>query len=205
VKGSNAKRGAPLDFDLHGSMWSLHSAVANRRRASPSSPEARIRLLEEEQAVREVLVRYTYYYDAADLDGVMSVFHDDCLLINPRGTYVGKEAIRRNYGYLISLTKIVFHLAPNVLVRVADDLQQAWMTAYYYGVAVAPDGKLNATAGTYADRLLKTGEDWKIVARRITYNLRNSLAALPPVDLPQAPAPTRAETSRDIVGAGAEM
>jgi ketosteroid isomerase-like protein len=202
--GMAANPGLP-SFDMRGPMWGMHEAVANLPRSRPASLEDRVRLLEEEQAARDLLVRYTYFYDAGNLDGVMSVFHDDGVLINPRGTYAGKDAIRRNYGFLISLSKIVFHFAPNVLVRVADDWQQAWMTAYYYGTAVTPDGKLIATAGTYADRLTKTGADWQIIARRITYNFRNFLTPAPPTDIPSAPAPSRAESSRDLLGPGAEM
>jgi ketosteroid isomerase-like protein len=202
---SDNRRGTTLDFNMRGSMWAMHEAVARLPRSQPATVEARLRLIEEEQAARDLLVRYTYFYDAGDLEGVMSVFHDDGVLINPRGTYAGKDAIRRNYAFLISLSKIVFHLAPNVLVRVADDYEQAWMTAYYYGIAVAPDGKLIATAGTYADRLAKTGSGWQIIARRITYNFRNSLTPQPPTDMPAAPTPSRAESSRDLVGPGVEM
>jgi ketosteroid isomerase-like protein len=194
-----------FEFNMRGPMWAMHGALARLPRARPQGSEDRLRLLEEELAVKDLLVRYTYFYDAGDLDGVMTVFHDDCVLINPRGTYEGKNAIRHNYEYLISLSKIVFHLAPNVMVRVAEDFSQAWMTAYYYGIAVTPDGRLIATAGTYADRLVKTDEGWKIIERRITYNFRNSLSALPPTDMPAAPPPSRIESSRDLVGPGAEM
>ncbi len=192
-------------LDLHGSMWSIHHALATTPRPRAASVAARLRLVEEELAVRDVLARYTYFYDGADLDGVMSVFHERCVLINPRGTYVGAEAIRRNYAFLISLSKIVLHLAPNVMVRITKGLREAWMTAYYYGVAATPTGTLYATGGTYADRLVKEKGDWKIIARRISYNLRNTLSPEPPTNMPPAPQPTRAQTSRDIIGPATEM
>ena len=162
-------------------------------------------MAEEEAAVKDVLTRYTYFYDGADIDGVMSVFHDDCVLINPRGTYIGKDAIRRNYAFLISLSKIVLHFASNVMVRFNNDGEDAWMTAYYYGVAATPDGELIATGGTYADHLIKVKRSWKIIERRITYNLRHTLSPAPPGRMARAPVPTRRQSSRDIVGSGSEM
>lgn len=204
-KPAAKKASDPLSgLDLHGPMWSIHHALARTPRRSTSTL-GRQRLIEEELAVKDVLVRYTYFYDGGDLDGVMSVFHDDCVLINPRGTYVGKEAIRRNYGFLIALSKIVLHLAPNAMVRFAEGAKEAWMTAYYYGVAATPERKLIATGGTYADRLVKVKGDWKIIERRITYNFRHTLSPEAPGSFPPAPTPTRKQSSRDIIGPDTEM
>lgn len=199
------RSGGIANVDTHGAMWSVHHALAREPRARGKTTAERIRLLEEERAVKDLLVRYTYFYDGADLDGVMSVFHDDCVLINPRGTYAGKDAIRRNYAFLISLSRVVLHFAPNVLVRFTKSGKEAWMTAYYYGIAATPEHKLLATGGTYADHLVKVKGDWKIDHRRITYNLRNTLDPDPPGAFPGAPAPTRKQSSRDIVGSDFEM
>lgn len=192
-------------LDLLGPMWSIHHAVAQAPSERGASLLERLQNIEEQAAVKDVLTRYTYFYDGADLDGVMSVFHDDCVLINPRGTYIGKDAIRRNYAFLISLSKIVLHFATNVMVRFTKDGKDAWMTAYYYGVAATPDRKLIATGGTYADHLIKVKHDWRILERRITYNVRNTLSPAPPGPMPSAPIPTRKRSSRDIVGSGTEM
>lgn len=202
---TNRGDSASMTFDLRAPMWGIHHALAWVPRRPAGSQEERLRRVEEELAVMDVLARYTYFYDGGDVDGVLSVFHDDCVLINPRGTYVGKEAIRRNYTFLMSLSKVVLHFATNVAVRVADDATQAWMTAYYYSMAATPAGRLVATGGTYADRLVKVGADWKIIERRITYNVRHTAVPEPPGATPVPPAPTRPESSRDIVGPAAEM
>jgi len=169
-----------------------------------STIEDRLRLIEEERAVQDVLTRYTHFYDGGDVDGVMSVFHPECTLINPRGTYVGADAIRRNYTFLISLSKIVLHLAPNVIVRVSEGAEHAWMTAYYYSIAADKEGMLIGTGGTYADELVKVDGSWRIIRRRITYNFRHTLVRAPAGEaLP--PPPTSKESSRDIVGPDWEM
>jgi hypothetical protein len=199
---SRGARAAATRLNLRGSMWNVHHALASMPRPHADTLEGRVQLLEEEAAVRDVLARYTYFYDGADLDGVMSVFHDDCVLINPRGTYAGKDAIRRNYAFLISLSKVVLHLAPNAIVRVLSD-SDAWMASYYYGLAVAPDRTLNGTGGTYIDHLVKVAAEWKIIERRISYNFRHKLEPEPFVGSP--PEPTRGESSRDIIGPDLEM
>ena len=202
--GRRATKTSPR-LDLLGPMWNIHHGVARAPRKGDTTLRERLQMVEEEAAVKDVLTRYTYFYDGADLDGVMSVFHDDCMLINPRGTYIGKDAIRRNYAFLISLSKIVLHFATNVMVRFKDDAEEAWMTAYYYGVAATPDSELIATGGTYADHLIKVKGDWKIIERRITYNLRHTLSPAPPGRMAGAPVPTRKQSSRDILGSGSEM
>ncbi|OGB91281.1 MAG: hypothetical protein A3G35_09760 [candidate division NC10 bacterium RIFCSPLOWO2_12_FULL_66_18] len=199
------QEGRTPGFDMRGPMWAIHHKVVSLPIARGSSLEDRLRLVEEELAVRDVLTRYTYYYDGNDLDGTMTVFHDDCLLINPRGTYKGKEAIRRNYAYLMSQRRFVFHYATNVAVRLLDDGLEAWMTAYYYGVDVSGTGVLSSTAGTYADRLVKVEGEWKIIERRITYNYRHVLSPEPPIAAGRPPEPTAVETSRDLIGPDAML
>jgi hypothetical protein len=79
------------------------------------------------------------------------------------------------------------------------------MTAYYYSIAVTDEGQLIGTGGTYADRLVKLKGDWKIVERRITYNFRNTLSPAPPTSHRSPPAPTKSQSSRDILGSAVEM
>jgi hypothetical protein len=174
--------------------------VARHRRARPTSLAERLQLLEDEAAVQDVLARYTYFYDAKDVGGLLSVFHEECELINPRGTYIGHEAIRRNYVYLMEQSKVCLHLAPNV----AADRSAAWMTAYYYDISATHDGRLIGTGGTYADNLVPSGDAWKIAARRITYNFRHLLVPEAP-GRGTPPTPSKEESSRDIVGPEAEM
>src|SRR5688572_12019878 len=68
-----APRETVFDFNMRGPMWAMHGALARLPRALPQGSEDRLRLLEEELAVKDLLVRYTYFYDAGDLDGVMAV------------------------------------------------------------------------------------------------------------------------------------
>ena len=67
----------PVFSALKKSMWGLLQDAARLPWARTSSIEERLRILEEELALRDLLNRYTYFYDGNDLDGVMTVFADD--------------------------------------------------------------------------------------------------------------------------------
>ena len=190
---------------LQKSMWGLLQGLVRLPVTRAKDAEARLQRLEDELAVRDLLVRYTYFYDGKDLDGTMSVFDDECKLVNPRGSYFGKDAIRANYKHLISTRKFSFHAASNVAVRFLDN-GDAVMTAFYNSIGIYPSGSIAMVGGTYADKLSKKSGEWKIIERRITYNYRSRLAAENPFDAAKpAPTPTHPETSRDWIGREEQM
>jgi ketosteroid isomerase-like protein len=185
---------------LQKSMWGLLQGLVRLPRTSATDLETRLQRLEDEVALRDLLTRYTYFYDGNDLEGTMTVFDDDCKLVNPRGSYFGKQAIRENYAHLISTRKFSFHAATNIAIRLLDD-GEAVMSAFYNSINVYPSGSMALVGGTYADKLSKKSGEWKIIERRITYNHRSRLAADNPFDTAKpAPKPTHAETSRDWIG-----
>jgi hypothetical protein len=181
-------------------MWGVHHALARAPRPRPDSIEDRLELIESELAARDVLCRYAYFYDGKDIDGLMSVFHPEAKVVNPRGTYIGADAIRANYEFLMGLFRIVFHYAPNVMVRVLDG--SAWVTSYLLSVGVVGDG-FNANCSSYVARLVRHGGHWRIKEMRITSNV--------PIDLQrradamrgfgEPPEPTEETSSRDWIGA----
>ena len=190
---------------LQKSMWGLLQNIARLPRIKLTDVEKRLQRLEDELALHDLLSRYTYFYDGNDLDGVMSVFDDDCKLVNPRGSYFGRDAIRENYAHLISTRRFSFHAATNIAIRFLDD-GDAVMSAFYNSIGAYPSGSLAMVGGTYVDKLSKKNGEWKIIERRITYNHRSRLAAENPFDAAKpAPKPTHPETSRDWIGRDAQM
>lgn len=194
---------------LQKSMWSPLRELVLQPGAQDDSIERRLRRLEDERAIRDVLNQYTYCYDASDLDGVMGAFHTDCILVNPRGTYVGADLIRRNYGHLISTRKFSFHHISNDVVRIAEDGREAGFTSYFNCVIAFRSGALAGSSGTYVCRLAQEEGLWKITEMRITLNTRQSLtpaqsAVIAPSDSPDAPPapppPTIADGTRDWIG-----
>jgi ketosteroid isomerase-like protein len=191
---------------LKRSFWGLlHDHL--RIKDQPSGDLARrVQRLEDELALRDLLNTYTYYYDGSDLEGVVSVFTEDATLVNPRGTYVGAQAIRTNYAYNISNRKLSFHYASNVVVRVSEDGKEAAISAFYNAASVYASRSLASNGGSYSIRARKTAAGWKIAEMRITYNYRARLAADNPADtLKPFPTPTRPESSKDWIGPDAML
>jgi ketosteroid isomerase-like protein len=192
---------------LQHSMWAPFLELIRPRKRTEEL-EKRVRILEEEAAVKEVLNRYTYAYDASDIDVLMSVFHPDCVIVNPRGTYRGAELIRRNYDYMLPTRRFSFHCVTNVTVRIEESERDAGMSAYYQDVSFLPSGGMKATGGSYVSRLLKTDDNWKFIEARFTNNFQHRLAAdsasdaaasLAPTDA--APAPSAPDNTREWIGA----
>lgn len=183
---------------LRREMW--QPLVDNAREAvpAPAGVEARLARIEQESAIRDLLHRYAYCYDGNDVEGAISVFHADCVLINPRGSYVGLEAIRRNYQYLATVQRFSFHHLSNIVIRLSPDGRQALSTAYFHVVQVGNSGAADAGDGSYVDRLVFE-DDWKIAERRITFNLTYALSVLPDA-WPARPEPSRPEGSREWIG-----
>ena len=189
--------------DLGRSMWGVHHMLASTPRPTADDLEGRLALIEAESAAREVLTRYTYFYDGKNLDGLMGVFHDDCKLVNPRGTYEGIEAIRENYGFLMGLFKMVFHYAPNVMVRVLDDRRSAWLASYLFSIGVVEgQGLHNGNCSSYVARVVLDDGVWKIREMRITTNVPMEMQPRDSVMAPSAspPDPTTDVSSADWVG-----
>lgn len=83
-------------------MWEVCAAVARTPRVSDASDDGRrAQVLWEEAELRDRLATFSFALDRHDLDEVLDFFEDDAVLVNPRGTYEGSEAIRANYVRLL--------------------------------------------------------------------------------------------------------
>ncbi len=188
----------PTSLDPQGrSMWGIHHLLARLPRLPGDSENDLVHYLGDEHAVREVLTRYCYLYDGGALDELMTLFHAECVVVNPRGTYVGREAIRQNYVHLIGST-VRFHYPTNVLVRFDQKRLNSWMTSYTFSVS----SDRGATVGTYIHHLVRLKGAWVFREIRITNNFRLALTpAGDSVGAQHPPKPTNSETSAMWIGA----
>ncbi|AKS32115.1 nuclear transport factor 2 family protein [Mycolicibacterium goodii] len=178
--------------------------IAQAKPTRAATLEASLGRLEDELAIRDAFGRYHYFYDCGDADSVANLFTEDAVLVNPRGTYIGRAAVKRNYEFLMSRSGPVFHYATNVTVRVSEsDPDQAHSTAFLWCVhSTGEDDRGRATTiggagGTYAIEWRRHDGEWLMAASRLTLNYRvgftspaGSTSALPP-------APDLAESSTD--------
>jgi ketosteroid isomerase-like protein len=190
----------PAHIDDWGSgMWKIFDELAARPRCVDQTPEGRALVLHEEAEVIDLFRRYHFHYDAGNVDAVMELFTDDCVVVNPRGTYIGPAAIRSNYEFLTGRRFFIQHFGTNHLVRFEEGMQEAWLGAFYYSIVIYGTGKAFAVGGTYLDRLRKESDgQWRIFEQRITGNYRTPV---PPAELRKGnpPTPTSTRSSEDLI------
>jgi uncharacterized protein (TIGR02246 family) len=185
--------------DWGSGMWKIFDELAARPRCLDQSPEGRAEVLHEEAEVLDLFRRYHYHYDACNVDAVLKLFTDDCVVVNPRGTYIGTDAIRSNYEYLTKKRFFIQHFGTNTLVRFEEGMKEAWLGAFYYSVVISSKGRAFAVGGTYLDRLRKEPDgQWRIFEQRITGNFRTRVEGLGP-GKGEPPTPTFARTSEDLI------
>ena len=194
---------------LNHSMWGPFSEATSFDESQGLSLESRTQRLEDDLAIKNLINKYTFCYDGSDLDSLMTVFDQQCTLANPRGTYVGKALIEKNYRHLISTRKFSFHHMTNPVVKFSKDGVEALLACYFNCVIAFRSRALAGSSGTYVCKLKKTEGLWKITEMRITLNTRQSLtpaesAVIAPsssVDAPPAaPTPTFSENTREWIG-----
>lgn len=194
---------------LNHSMWGPFLEVTSFNETEVLTPEDRIQRLEDDLAIKNLINKYTFCYDGSDLDSLMTVFDQYCTVANPRGIYVGKALIEKNYRHLISTRKFSFHHMTNPVVKFSNCGTEALLACYFNCVIAFRSRALAGSSGTYVCKVKKTEGLWKITEMRITLNTRQSLtpaesAVIAPsssIDAPPAaPSPTSSENTREWIG-----
>jgi ketosteroid isomerase-like protein len=191
-KAMDAFRGVARTF------WGPLKKIVTFSRGRSMEVEKRITRLEDEQAVRDAHISYVNAYDSGDIDGIMVLFSEDALLINSRGSFVGKPLIRQSYEWVNARRVVSFHNVTSTLVRFDPEDGSAWLTAYYQVPSKRPSGEIHFNFGTYALRLVKEGGEWRIAQMRITGDLHTSLQPVPSSSTGDGPPPTFEQSSRNL-------
>jgi uncharacterized protein (TIGR02246 family) len=150
---------------IEGELWDASRAFWGIPEARATTEEGRIAALETDRELRDVLARYIDALDSGDLDAIMCFIHDDCVIVGPRGTLVGKDQIRQDYAFVLANSTARVHRATNVVVRVVAD-DEAWIASRNSAILRRHDGTLIAVVAVVVDRLLKDGE-WRMQRRRV--------------------------------------
>jgi uncharacterized protein (TIGR02246 family) len=132
--------------------------------------EKRVQQLQDEQAIREVVIRYGEYLDARDYAGYASLFASDGVWTGGFGSATGPAAIQemleKNLGKPETgfINKSNFHLMTTVVVNVDGDT--AKVRSRYMFFTATPDNKPTpALAGRYVDEFVRENGAWKIKKR----------------------------------------
>jgi len=158
-------------------LLALALALAACTPTDPSVAELtqRVRELEDEKAIREIIVRYGEYLDARDYAGYASLFASYGEWIGGFGHVKGPAAIQQmlvdNLGRPEEgfVNKSSFHLMTTVVIDVDGDTAKA--RSRYLFFTASPDNRpVVSLAGRYEDDFVRENGEWKI-KRRITHGV----------------------------------
>jgi uncharacterized protein (TIGR02246 family) len=178
----------PPAVPIDGELWEVIRAFWNIPETTATTVEDRIASLETDRELRDLLARYIDALDSGDLDAIMRFIRDDCVIVGPRGTLVGKDDIRRDYEFVLANSTARVHRATNVVVRLAAD-DEAWIASRNTAILRRRDDTLIAVVAVVVDRLLKDGE-WRMQQRRVapvvSYSLEQGPFTLVPPSVVEA-------------------
>ena len=128
-------------------------------------------VLEEKDAIRELLARYCFHFDAGEFDQWLELFTEDGVFdLGSRGRFAGREALR-SFLKVVPLTDglpMIRHCVTNVII----DVQGEQATAHSYVLVVRGGAALGVlAAGRYADQLTKQGGAWRFRERKVYFDL----------------------------------
>jgi uncharacterized protein (TIGR02246 family) len=153
----------------------VFAACAPRGDDSVAALQQRVQQLEDEKAIREVIIRYGETLDARDYAGYASLFASDGVWTGGFGRFTGPAEIQKmledNLGKPAAgfVNKSNFHLVTTVVVDIDGDTAKA-RSRYLFYTATQDDRPGAALAGRYVDDFVRENGQWKI-KNRITHGV----------------------------------
>ena len=146
--------------------------AATAKDASPSL-EQRVQRMEDESAIRKILIEYGAFLDAKDYHAYAGLFARQGVWQGGFGTFTGPAAIEKmltdNLGAPEPgfVNKANFHLLSNPIIEIDGD--RAHVTSkYLFWTRSADSRPTPLLAGRYVDDFVRENGQWKI-ARRATW------------------------------------
>jgi uncharacterized protein (TIGR02246 family) len=141
------------------------------------SIEARLRRLEDLQAINQLFIDYGEHLDAGDFDAYADLFAEDGeVLLGPMGRAAGRAEIRALMTKALSAGMgTTYHIVSSP--RISLDGDTATATVMWSVATAADDGLARISmVGHHLDDLVRTDDGWRFRRRRGEVNLP---AALP--------------------------
>jgi uncharacterized protein (TIGR02246 family) len=140
--------------------------------ASPGAPtvEQRLQRVEDELAIRRVLVDYSAMQDARDYAGYAALFAREGEWVNGKTVHKGREAIHRMLVDLYGapppgfVNSESYHISSNAQIDLKGD--RATVRSRHLLVMRGPKGEPTpALAGRYEDEFIREDGKWRILRR----------------------------------------
>jgi hypothetical protein len=137
--------------------------------------EKRLKLLEDRQAIHDVIFRYCRGVDRSDPDLILSAFHDDAIdnhfgVVLPFRDAIATLKAARS-GSSPSITTSMHNIC-NVLIELDGDVARC--ESYLIVIVRIPKdgGDIDwLHAGRYVDRFERRNGEWRIAFRTVVYDL----------------------------------
>jgi hypothetical protein len=126
-------------------------------------------VLEEKDAIREVLAEYCFRLDGGDYDGMAALFTADGVWETDFGKGSGHAGIAGHARDIRSRASGTrprgAHLTTNIVIKLSGD--EAEVRSNWTVVQNAPDGPVVSSGGAYLDRMVKENGGWRFRHRKI--------------------------------------
>jgi uncharacterized protein (TIGR02246 family) len=122
--------------------------------------------VEDEFAIRNLAAAYSDAANRGDLDGMLSVYCPDAVLVAFGGPEtVGHAAIREVIGKTIADFEWIFQMTHSGLLRVEGDVATCrwWVSEN----ALRKDGRGTQFMGVYQDKAVRTRAGWRFARRQL--------------------------------------
>jgi 3-phenylpropionate/cinnamic acid dioxygenase small subunit len=131
-------------------------------------------VLEEKDAIRELMARYCFHFDNGEFDAWLDLFTPNGAFdLGSRGRFGGRESLRK-FLQGLPLTNgvpMMKHCVMNSIVSVDGNAA----TAQSYVVVIREGDPLAlSVAARYADQLEKTADGWRFSERKVYLDLMST-------------------------------
>jgi 3-phenylpropionate/cinnamic acid dioxygenase small subunit len=129
-------------------------------------------MLEDKDAIRELLARYCFLLDGYKLDQFAALFTADGEWISRNGTAKGPadiEALLRGMVPEPAPGRRRKHFTTNIIIDLTGDA--ATVISNFLVVRDSEAGPAIAVAGTYEDTVVRTADGWKFKSRKLSHDI----------------------------------
>ncbi len=131
-------------------------------------------MLEDKDAIRELLHRYCFYMDEGRFVELAALFADDGAWIAPYRTAVGPAAIAAWLQQSVPPKPKRMHYVMNSLVDVTGT--RATARSNYLVMVEGAAGPIPSVCGTYADEMVKRPDGWRFQRRELIHAFKGEMA-----------------------------
>jgi ketosteroid isomerase-like protein len=134
-------------------------------------------VLEEKEAIRDVMSAYCFYVDNGEFDKFAALFTEDAIFeAGPFGRLIGRQAI---YDFINAQVPrsgegpARKHCTLNHMIRINGN--EAHADSYIVVLRESPDGIMASLAGRYEDLLVNQAGEWRFKVRKIHFDISGDL------------------------------